>query len=121
MSCTQKVTESGRFYVSSARARAVSKREEDMEKIYQRQRKTRLQKNLESIQYADVPNKVGFVCRVGGDGECKGRTHIWTGEDSVCRMYSTGGLRASKYEYFIEPPTKICLNCLRHPDYLGHE
>lgn len=83
--------------------------------------KSRVQRNLESIQYADMPSKVGFVCRVRRNGECMGKTHVWTGEDSVCRMYSTGGLHAGKYEYFIEPPTEVCLNCLRHPDYSGHE
>lgn len=86
-----------------------------------KQWKSRKQKNIESIQYTDMPSKVGFVCRVRRNGECMGKTHVWTGEDSVCRMYSTGGLHAGKYEYFIEPPTEVCLNCLRHPDYSGHE
>jgi hypothetical protein len=28
----------------------------------------------------------------------KVRAHIWTGEDTVCRMWSTGGLRQQRFE-----------------------
>lgn len=28
----------------------------------------------------------------------KGKTHIWKGEDTYCRMYSTNGLCHEKYE-----------------------
>ena len=74
------------------------------------------------FQYVkQLPSYVGYICRVGRDGECVGRTHLWDGEDSVCRMFSTGGLRQDKMEYFLNAPTEICLCCKRHPNYAGHE
>ena len=43
-----------------------------------------------------------------------GRMHLWTGLDTVCKMYSTGGLRASKYKPFLQKDHRpICQNCVR--------
>lgn len=70
---------------------------------------------------SNIPNKVGFVCRVNSLGQSKGRTHIWDGSDTVCRMWSTGGLKQVKYEFLVSAPTPICKNCLNHENYCGHE
>ena len=37
--------------------------------------------------------------------------HIWTGYDTVCRMYSTGGLRKKAYEVVIKSDMPICHMC----------
>ena len=68
-----------------------------------------------------LPTKVGFACRTDKHDMPHGATHIWDGHDTVCRMYSTGGLRVERYSYFIEAPTKVCKNCLTHENYSGHE
>lgn len=40
------------------------------------------------------------------------RAHIWTGQDTACRMYSTGGLRKDRF-YLSEAPGDhpICQMC----------
>jgi Zn-finger protein len=44
-----------------------------------------------------------------------GRLHLWTGTDTVCRMYSTGGLNPKKYVVHRDSDhRKICQNCLRN-------
>ena len=70
---------------------------------------------------SNIPNKVGFVCRVNSLGQSKGRTHIWDGSDTVCRMWSTGGLKQVKYEFLVSAPTSVCQNCLHHENYCGHD
>ncbi len=43
----------------------------------------------------------------------KNKTHIWTGEDTACRMWSTGGLASSK-GYTVHQGTdghEICHMC----------
>jgi len=42
----------------------------------------------------------------------KSVSHIWTGTDSVCRMYSTGGLLKEKYHVVDKPKNKVCFMCL---------
>ena len=37
--------------------------------------------------------------------------HIWTGYDTVCRMYSTGGLRKNSYKVEKESDLPICTMC----------
>ena len=39
--------------------------------------------------------------------------HVWTGRDTACRMWSTGGLRKDKYEYSVgSDDLPICTQCL---------
>jgi hypothetical protein len=42
----------------------------------------------------------GFLIRKLGS-KCK--AHIWTGTDTACRMYSTGGLRPKKFAIYTSP------------------
>lgn len=59
-----------------------------------------------------IPAKAGFVVRCNVKGEPTGRSHLWTGCDTACRMWSTGGLSAHhRFQYYITPPTKLCHNC----------
>jgi len=37
--------------------------------------------------------------------------HIWTGEDTACRMYSTGGLRKSGKVFDDRGERRICTMC----------
>jgi hypothetical protein len=49
--------------------------------------------------------------------------HIFEGNDTMCRTYSTGGMRKSKFMVVHEPPegTTICLQCKnnRHKRIIG--
>lgn len=41
-----------------------------------------------------------------------GKPHIWTGLDTACRMWSTGGLNQNKQWMFYDfAPTALCRNC----------
>jgi hypothetical protein len=52
----------------------------------------------------------GYLIRVNR-GE---RAHIWTGGDTACRMWSTGGLGTRGYEVHDDPGgRKICQMCAR--------
>lgn len=37
--------------------------------------------------------------------------HIWTGYDTACRMYSTGGLRKKAYKAVAATDLPICTMC----------
>jgi hypothetical protein len=37
--------------------------------------------------------------------------HIWTGEDTACRMYSTGGLRKSGKVFDDRGERRVCTMC----------
>jgi len=37
--------------------------------------------------------------------------HLWTGFDTVCRMYSTGGLRKKAYQAVHKSDLPICAMC----------
>lgn len=37
--------------------------------------------------------------------------HLWTGFDTVCRMYSTGGLRKKAYQAVHDSALPICTMC----------
>lgn len=37
--------------------------------------------------------------------------HLWTGFDTVCRMYSTGGLRKKSYQAVAQTDLPICTMC----------
>lgn len=42
----------------------------------------------------------------------KARAHLWNGEDTACRMWSTGGLKKSRFEVKDEKGAhEICLMC----------
>lgn len=38
--------------------------------------------------------------------------HIWNGKDTVCRMYSTGGMNRSKFKQVVATSLPICVNCM---------
>lgn len=60
----------------------------------------------------NLPNKAGYIVRCNIKGNPSGRTHLWTGDDTACRMWSTGGLPSKhKYRFFIAPPSDFCINC----------
>ncbi len=62
--------------------------------------------------------RAGFVCRLNREtGEPNGKTHVFTGNDTLCRMWSTGGLKQHKYGFFDSPPTRVCMNCRDMPEY----
>lgn len=43
----------------------------------------------------------------------KAVAHIWTGEDTLCLMSSTGGMTNSTYQLFDTTMNKkVCQNCL---------
>jgi len=45
------------------------------------------------------------------DGK-KQRAHIWTGDDTACRMWSTGGLKQDRFEVCDNPRDReICFMC----------
>lgn len=45
----------------------------------------------------------------------KSSYHLWDGEDTACRMYSTGGIRPTKPKWLVvfEPPKgkELCQMC----------
>ena len=43
--------------------------------------------------------------------------HIWTGKDTACRMYSTGGMRKSGKVYDSYGTRRICSMCQRVMGY----
>ena len=49
----------------------------------------------------------------------KSAAHIWTGSDTACRMYSTGGMVKRKQEVVSQPLGKpicqMCINSLGSP------
>lgn len=42
-----------------------------------------------------------------------GVAHIWNGKDSLCRMWSTNGLRRDKYEFVKNHNGEICKICTK--------
>jgi hypothetical protein len=62
-----------------------------------------------------LPKRKGFLVRCNSLGGINGKSHLWTGEDTVCRMWSTG-LADSKKTYKVtgEPMTQLCSLC--HPE-----
>jgi len=60
-----------------------------------------------------LPNKAGYICREHGiKGFPNGRSHLWLGDDTACRMWSTGGLNQKKrWGFYLAPPTEVCQNC----------
>lgn len=62
-----------------------------------------------------LPNHKGFLVRLNGRGLISGRSHLWTGSDTVCRLWSTGLSESSKtYRVTDEPLTQLCSLC--HPE-----
>jgi hypothetical protein len=50
-----------------------------------------------------------FLIRKTG---AKAKAHIWNGNDTACRMWSTGGLKKSRYEERVDPGAhEICSMC----------
>ena len=50
----------------------------------------------------------------------KSVAHIWTGSDTACRMYSTGGLNPKKYKLSKESyDLKICTMCRNVQERIG--
>lgn len=76
---------------------------------------------------SNIPNKVGFICRVNPrNGKCNGTTHVFDGRDTYCHQWSKSPtLRRDKFAFFSSPPTRFCEVCkaspafkdLRHDDF----
>jgi|LakMenEpi03Aug12_release.lakeMendotaPanAssembly.Ray.scaffolds.fasta_scaffold946645_2 hypothetical protein len=65
-----------------------------------------------------LPAKAGFIVKCNVHGTPTGKTHLWSGSDTACRMWSTGGLLQHKrWDYYIEPPSELCTLC--HPERHG--
>jgi len=62
-----------------------------------------------------LPKVRGFLVRCNRLGDLTGKSHLWTGEDTVCRMWSTG-LSTSKKNYRVmyQPMAQLCSLC--HPE-----
>ena len=62
-----------------------------------------------------LPNHKGFLVRFNFLGSVSGKSHLWTGSDTACRLWSTG-LDESKKTYKVtgEPMTQLCSLC--HPE-----
>lgn len=60
----------------------------------------------------NLPDKAGYIARRNSRGRVSGKTHLWNGQDTMCRMWSSGGLQAKhQYRYFFAPPSEFCSNC----------
>ena len=64
-----------------------------------------------------MKRKPGFITRVKANGHAKGRTHVWDGVDTLCRMWQSNdnNLKKDEWEYFGTAPRKICELCMSHP------
>lgn len=57
-----------------------------------------------------ITNKQGFIFR--RTSKKRRVVHVWTGSDTVCRMWSTGGMVHSKFDYVESPEGfTLCANC----------
>jgi hypothetical protein len=62
-----------------------------------------------------LPNHKGFLVRCNSLGAVNGKSHLWTGEDTVCRMWATSLVQSQKtYKVTAEPMTQLCALC--HPE-----
>ena len=60
-------------------------------------------------QPSDLPGKPGFIGRDNADKP----VHIWTGTDTVCRMFSTGGIPSHSLHWYADIDRRVCKNCLK--------
>ena len=62
-----------------------------------------------------LPKRKGFLVRCNSLGSVNGKSHLWTGEDTVCRMWATSLVQSQKtYKVTAEPMTQLCSLC--HPE-----
>lgn len=62
--------------------------------------------------------KHSFLVRCRDDGTYRGKTHLWTGDDTACKLWSTGGMvQGEKWKRVDAPPTELCQLC--HCERLG--
>jgi hypothetical protein len=62
-----------------------------------------------------LPKHKGFLVRLNFLGNVNGKSHLWTGSDTACRMWSTGLDKSQKtYKVTAEPMTQMCTHC--HPE-----
>lgn len=55
-----------------------------------------------------IPEAAGYIVRKGSV------VHIWDGQDTACRMASTGGLKPERYRWQEhKPDERICSNCTK--------
>lgn len=60
----------------------------------------------------DLPARDGYMVLCKELGFPNGKSHVWTGNDTLCRMWSTGGLNRERYwKFFESPPTEMCHQC----------
>ena len=44
-----------------------------------------------------------------------GKAHLWENQDSYCKMYSTGGMRKTKYKVYQDHQEReVCVMCLNN-------
>ena len=53
------------------------------------------------------------------EGWCASVAHIWTGDDTACTMWSTGGLKTYKYQVYQSKPEdcRVCETCEKAIEY----
>ncbi len=55
---------------------------------------------------------IEFLIRTKKRKRQAARAHIWTGEDTACRMFSTGGMNRANYERSVDRRgLPLCLMC----------
>lgn len=55
----------------------------------------------------------GYLVRCNGLGKAIGKTHMWDGKDTLCRMWSTGGLdKRKRWRWSRLSNTDVCTMCL---------
>lgn len=58
-----------------------------------------------------------FLIRKTG---AKARAHLWLGHDTACRMWSTGGMKQSRYQVTsVRGDREICLMCMNVSASMG--
>lgn len=64
---------------------------------------------LRALRTISMPTEWGFVAHKQPG---RGSAHIWVGNDTACRLWSTGGLVCVKsFEWMPEPDRKVCKLC----------
>lgn len=64
---------------------------------------------LRALKTISMPSEWGFISHAEPG---RGSAHIWIGNDSACRMWSTGGLPfAESFRWTPSPDRKVCKRC----------
>jgi hypothetical protein len=71
------------------------------------------EKRIQEYEVAvqELPRVAGYLVK----RSLKGAVHLWDGDDTACRLASTGGLCVLKYAWYLRSPGgSTCENCLRN-------